>query len=70
MKGAIRKGNVLSIVVFAIISCTVNEDMDTFDGFKDNKDVNFDVVISKDGRIGTRADAGYDSYVTDDDQEA
>ena len=70
MKGTIRKGTVISIVVFAIISCTVNEDMDTFDGFEDNKDVNFDVVISKDGRIGTRADAGYDSYVTDDDQEA
>ena len=70
MKGTIRKGTVISIVVLAIISCTVNEDMDTFDGFEDNKDVNFDVVISKDGRIGTRADAGYDSYVTDDDQEA
>ena len=70
MKGTIRKRTVLPIVVFAIISCTVNEDMDTFDGFEDNRNVNFDVVISKDGRIGTRGDAGYDSYVTDDDQEA
>ena len=44
--------------------------MGTFDGFEDKKDVSFDVVISKDGRVGTRGEAGYDSYVTDDDQEA
>lgn len=70
MKGTITKGAVLAIVVFAITSCTVNESMDTFDGFEDKKDVSFDVVISKDGRIGTRGESGYDSYVTDNDQEA
>lgn len=44
MKGTITKGTIFAIVVFTIISCTVNEDMDTFDGFEDKKDVSFDVV--------------------------
>lgn len=70
MKGTITKGTILSIVVFAITSCTVNDDMGTFDGFEDKRDMSFDVVISNDGRVGTRGETGYDSFVTDNDQEA
>ena len=70
MKRTITQGTFLAIVVFTIISCTVNDDMTSFDGFEDKKDVSFDVVISKDGRVGTRAEGGYDNLVTDGDQEA
>ena len=70
MNRIITKGTIASIVVFAIISCAVDETTDTFASFETKKDVNFDVVISKDGRIGTRADGGYDNLVTESDQEA
>lgn len=70
MKRTITLGTILAIVVFTIISCTTNDEMDSFDGFEDKKDVSFDVVISKEGRIGTRGDNGYDNFVTEDDQEA
>lgn len=66
MKRTITPATFLAIVVLTIISCTVDDSMNSFDGFEDKKDVNFDVVISNDGRIGTRGEAGY----VDGDQEA
>jgi len=63
MKRTITLGTILAIVVFTIISCTTNDEMDSFDRFEDKKDVSFDVVISKEGRIGTRGDNGYDNFV-------
>ena len=69
MKQAITLRTILAIVIFTVISCTPNDEMDSFDGFEDKKDVSFDVVISKEGRIGTRAE-GYDNFVSENDQEA
>ncbi len=70
MKRTITKGTIAAIVVFTIISCTVDDSTESFEVFESKKDVSFDVVISKDGRIGTRGDAGYDHLVTETDQEA
>ena len=70
MKRTITKGTIAAIVVFTIISCTANDNMDSFDEFKDKKDVSFDVLISKEGRIGTRGEGGYDNMVTEYDMEA
>lgn len=70
MKRAIKIRTILSIVVFTIISCTANDEMSSFDGFEKRKDVSFDIAITRDGKISTRADGGYDNIVTESDKEA
>ena len=70
MKRTITSRIFIAIAVFTIISCTTNEGFESFDGFEKKKDVVFDVVITRDGKINTKADGGYDSYVTEQDGEA
>ena len=70
MKGTILPKLSSIIVVLTIISCTAEDRVSSFDDFEKKKNVNFDIVISRDGRIGTRADGGYDNLVTEVDHEA
>lgn len=71
MKGLIVKKTLLGLIaVFAIVSCTVDDDFESFDGFEKSQDVSFDITITRDGKVSTRADGGYDNFSTDQDMEA
>lgn len=58
------------VVVFAIISCTTNDEFDSFDHLDKKKDVSFDITITRDGKVNTKADGGYDNFATTQDLEA
>lgn len=71
MKRAIIKRTLSgAIVVFTIISCTTEDNFESFDGFEKSKDVSFDITITRDGKVNTRAEGGYDNYTTEQDLEA
>lgn len=71
MKRAIIKRAIWGlIVVFTIISCTTEDNFETFDGFEKTKDVSFDITITRDGQVKTRGEGGYDNFATDQDMEA
>ena len=71
MKRAITSGSLLSaFVIFMMISCTTNETMDSFTEFEDSRNVSFDIMITRDGSIRTKADGGYSNYLTEQDQNA
>ena len=71
MKRAIIKRTLsVAIVVFTIISCTTEDNFESFDGFEKSKDVSFDITITRDGKVNTRAEGGYDNYTTEQDLEA
>lgn len=71
MKGNIIKRTILGAsAFFAIISCTTSDDFETFDGFEKNRDVSFDITITRDGNVNTRAEGGYDNFSTQQDLEA
>lgn len=57
------------IAALAIISCTPEDDFESFDGFEKSQDVNFDITITRDGEIRTRG-GGYDNYSSEQDMEA
>ena len=69
MKRTILK-TVLPIVVFTIFSCTANDEMESFDEFEKRKDVSFDIAITRDGRINSKAEGGYDNLLVEADNEA
>ena len=57
------------IAALAIISCTPEDDFESFDGFEKSQDVSFDITITRDGEIRTRG-GGYDNYSSEQDMEA
>lgn len=71
MKRTITKRTILgAIVVFTLISCSTDDEFQSFDGFEKRTDVSFDITITRDGQINTRADGGYGNYSTQEDLEA
>lgn len=71
MKGTIIKRTVLrAIAVFTIISCSPDNEITNFDQFEERKEVSFDITITRDGKVNTRADGGYENYMTEQDNEA
>ena len=71
MKRAIIKRTLsVAIVVFTIISCNTEDNFESFDGFEKSKDVSFDITITRDGKVNTRAEGGYDNYTPEQDLEA
>ena len=69
-KGFIKRTITGAVTLLAIISCTTNDDFGKFDGFEQTRDVNFDITITRDGKVSTRADGGYDNFSTQEDMEA
>ena len=68
MKRTIIKRTVLgAIFALIIVSCTPNDNFDSFDGLDKNKDVSFDITITRDGQVRTRSEGGYDNFATDQD---
>lgn len=71
MKRTIIKRTLLgAIVVFTIISCTTDDNYQSFDGFEKTKDVSFDITITRDGQIKTRGEGGYDNFTSEQDMDA
>ena len=70
MKMDIIKWTYLVIAAFAISSCTDSSELASFSGFEKQKDVSFDIVITRDGKVSSKADGGYDNIATQRDNEA
>jgi len=58
------------IMVFTAVSCTTEDNFESFDGFEKSQDVSFDITITRDGQVKTRGEGGYENFTTDQDMEA
>jgi len=58
------------LIAIALYSCTANDDLSSFEDIDKRQDVNFDVVITKEGRIRTKSETDYGNFADVEDHEA
>lgn len=60
----------LPILALTLFSCAANDDINPYEDLDKRQDVNFDIIISREGRVRTRSEADYGNFANIEDQEA